>query len=71
MIGDQSSEEIRIHIIDYTETYVLEDAVESLDDCERDLARDSVTWINNSTGLGNIRFLERIGERFGVSSQAR
>ena len=66
-VGGQSTEDIRIDIIDYTETEVQEDTVKSLADCQVYLARDSVTWIN-ITGLGDIQLLESIGERFNVMS---
>ena len=42
-IGDQATEIFRVDIIDYTETEVKEDTVESLADCEVYLARDSIT----------------------------
>ena len=69
-IGDQPTGEFRIDSIDYTDTEVQEDTVESPADCEVYLARDSLTWIN-IIGLGNIPLLESIGDAQHIAAEQK
>ncbi len=66
-LGEERTEPVRITIIDYDETHLQEEEVQTIEACVPFIDTESVTWIQIE-GVHEIPIIEEIGECFGVDS---
>ena len=64
-IGEEPKESVRITIIDYDETHLHEEEIQTVEACVPFIDTESVTWIQIE-GIHEIPIIEEIGECFGV-----
>lgn len=64
-VGERKTEEVKITVLDYTETDLHEISVENCEDCLDFKDSPSVTWINIS-GIHQKNVIESIGELFEI-----
>jgi len=64
-VGEPSSEEVRISVLDYTESRCEERHLERIEDAFAYRETDSVSWINVD-GVHDVAMIEAIGDRFGL-----
>lgn len=64
-LGEEPTEPVRITIIDYDETHLEEEEVQTVEACVPFIDTETVTWIQIE-GIHEIPIIEEIGECFGV-----
>ncbi len=64
-IGEVSQAEVKIRLVDYTETELREDEAASIEECFPFKETPTVTWINID-GLHRVEIIEALGEHFGL-----
>lgn len=65
-IGEERTEPVRITIIDYDETRLQEEVVQTVEACVPFIDTETVTWIHIE-GIHDTQIVEEIGENFGVN----
>ena len=65
-IGEERTEPVRITIIDYDETRLQEEVVQTVKACVPFIDTKTVTWIHIE-GIHDTQIVEEIGENFGVN----
>ncbi len=63
--GENHSEKVKITLIEYNETSVIEKDFFDLDECMNHINPAMVKWINVD-GIHNVELVERIGKQFGI-----
>ncbi|MFH1416111.1 MAG: magnesium/cobalt transporter CorA [Elusimicrobiota bacterium] len=66
-IGEAVERNVKISMIDYTETTFQEKTVAEIEDCFDTVDGNSVTWINID-GIHNIDIIQKIGDHFNLHS---
>ena len=64
-LGEEPTEPVRITIIDYDETHLEEEEVQTVEACVPFIDTETVTWIQIE-GIHEIPIIEEIGKCFGV-----
>ena len=64
-VGEEKDESVKIQIIDYSGTGLIEKEVDAIKDCLPFKTSDSVTWIN-VTGIHNLAVIENLGSHFNL-----
>ena len=64
-LGEEPTEPVRITIIDYDETYLEEEEVQTVQACVPFIDTETITWIQIE-GIHEIPIIEEIGECFSV-----
>ena len=64
-LGEEPTEPVRITIIDYDETYLEEEEVQTVQACVPFIDTETITWIQIE-GIHEIPIIEEIGKCFGV-----
>jgi magnesium transporter len=63
--GEKKVEKVRIRIIDYDETQLEEQELETVEECFPFKDKPTVSWINID-GLHDVALIEKIGKQFGL-----
>jgi len=64
-VGESKEEKVKIKIVDYNQSDLIEKEVGSIEDCLSFRAKDSVTWIN-ITGIHDMTVIEALGKQFNL-----
>ena len=64
-VGEEKEEKVKIKIIDYNPSDLIEKEVGAIEDCLSFRTKDSVTWIN-ITGIHDMTIIENLGSRFNL-----
>jgi magnesium transporter len=64
-IGEETDEEIRITVLDYSESQFQEKQIESVDECFPFKDKPTVTWINVD-GVHSVDIIESLGKQYGI-----
>ena len=63
--GEKKDEKIKIHVIDYDETNLIEQELTEVEACIPYKSKPTVTWINVD-GVHDVTMLEKLGDCFGL-----
>lgn len=63
--GEKPAEKIKISVINYNETALVEKEVKNIEDCFSLINTSTNTWINIE-GINDIRMIEKLGSTFGI-----
>jgi len=63
--GEKRDEKIKIHVIDYDETNLIEQELTEVEACIPYKSKPTVTWINVD-GVHDVTMLEKLGDCFGL-----
>jgi magnesium transporter len=64
-VGEKKAEEVKITIMDYDQTSVMEREVENVEECFPFKETPTVTWINID-GLHHVENVEKLGKHFNI-----
>ena len=64
-VGESKEEKVKIKIVDYNQSNLIEKEVGSIEDCLSFRTKDSVAWIN-ITGIHDITIIEALGKQFNL-----
>jgi magnesium transporter len=64
-IGEETDEEVRITVLDYSESEFQEKQIESVEECLPFKEKPTVTWINVD-GVHEVRTIESLGKQYGI-----
>ena len=64
-VGESKEEKVKIKIVDYNQSDLIEKEVGSIEDCLSFKTKDSVTWIN-ITGIHDMTVIEALGKQFNL-----
>ncbi|MDH5258280.1 MAG: magnesium/cobalt transporter CorA, partial [Gammaproteobacteria bacterium] len=67
LIGDENAipDDLKIHLIDYTSSNLVENELATIEECQSYLSEDSTTWIHVQ-GLLQTKAVKNIGNLFGL-----
>ena len=64
-VGDKTTEDVHITLIDYNETEFTELEIKDLDDCKAFIDTPNVTWLH-VTGIHDTAIIQKIGDLFNL-----